>query len=76
MTTKTTTIATITYSVWHGGPTDGRMVEQHREERFAGRRTLRGCQLALSRAHNAATRGGAYGTQPRTRPVVTSIRYE
>ena len=73
--TKTTTIATITKSIWNGGPMDGHMVEQTGEVRLEGRRTVRGCQLILSRAYNYAREHG-YDTQPRTRPIVTSVRYE
>lgn len=70
-----TTIATVTYKVWHGGPIDGRMVEQRTEERIQGRRTPRGCQIALSRAYNYARKHGP-ACQPKTCPVVESVRYE
>jgi hypothetical protein len=75
MTTKTTTtIATVTYRLWTGGPMDGRMADQLVEERFSGRRTVRGCQLVLSRAYNDSA--SARGCAPKSRPSVVSVRHE
>lgn len=70
-----TTIATVTYKVWHGGPMDGRMVERQIEERFPGHKTANGCQQIISRAHNYARKYGP-ACQPKTHPVVVSVRYE